>query len=438
MSWWSPHSNSEYAKYTTGKYSYSIMTSPEDTDLGVKLWSLIGKRPANAKRKTSPGAQDVMIEQALRMGHTYFVAFDVPGSLKAFCSFPSVRAGYAALQRLHTRGRMNTSYEIIGSQAPCRLYMDVEWVESEHGARDVKTTLTLLLTELVAWLREKFLVCGSLTLDDFVITRSRNTTVKQSYHIYLCNKVYFGNNSHDLRAVMMAFYLHLVTEMIVKGRSSLKPLFFDRSVVSAGKAGFRGGGAIVDMMVYTERRQMRQPGSVKLNSPTRVLVPYRLSDGAEIVADPMTMECDAWSRYLVTGVNVSESVRVIPSPEQMALVSGKETPVSVNSYVQRALTAYFTGAAIRDAGKSILLENTPTLKRSAPSNNASESKKVVISHPDGAMTFVAFRGRPLEEYMQLSNDASDVAGGATPPPPQSVRPGLTSLLASLDNSLSGH
>lgn len=440
MNWFPPSGSLKHAEYSVGKFSYTIMKTPSDPSMGVQLYYLIGQRPANARKKSAPGAQDIMIDEAARTKNTFLVAFDVPGARKAFCSFKNAQTAFNALKALTASRRLNTSYEIIGSKTPCRLYMDVEWVESEHGARDVHATLTLLLTELIAFLKSKFIVCARLCLDDFVISRSRNVTKKQSYHIYMWNRVYFANASSDLRAVMLAFFDYLVRQMIIAGRSELRVLFFDRLAVSSSTS-YRGGGCIVDMMVYTDNRQMRLPGSVKIDAPDRMLVPYSLSSGKELIEDPMAMSfSDDWSRYLVTQVSEDDSLRVIPSSDQLEFIYGKSTPVSVNSSCQRALTAYFTGTAIRDAGKSLLMDSTDaTSQKKRPSSGVvSDSKRVVISNPTGAVTMVTFRGKPLEDYMQTSNDAPSCSSSSSSPSAASpnIRSSLVNMLAELDNSLS--
>jgi hypothetical protein len=402
MALWSPTGKHLATHSYKGTVYHINKTQGPDACTGCELFYIhSGKRKPG--RDAPQGPQDAMISNAFCKSHAFFVAFDVNIGTKAFGSYPSSREFYDSMSRFKNARRANTGYEIIRESGPTRLYMDIEWIESDNKSdalsRDPLVLIPLVLRELISYLKETFILCASLTMDDFCISRSRNPERKQSYHVYMWNRAVFVDNHQHLRAIMFGFYQHLVMQLITKSRTDLEPIFFSRTC-----ADVRGGGCIIDLSVYTRNRQLRPIGAVKKTDTSRVLVAFDIVNNVELV-DPLQMPYDQWSRYLASPPADHNQPILGANSRLMALLGDTFNPVKVNSQIQQSLALYFTNKHLSGAMRLQLDEfinfQTTSAKRSGSGAAAEQSvptpRKRALVNSTGQIEL--FESKSLDEYV---------------------------------------
>lgn len=408
MALWNPQ-GVHFATHNYKNAVYTInATAGTHPVAGARLFYLYsGTRKVGAD--APPGPQDVMMNVAFTQRHEFYVAFDVNVGAKAFGSYPSAEDYFRAIPRFIAAKLANTGYEIIRANRASRLYLDVEWVDEKDGFRDPQIVIPLLITELITYLKTTFQLCATLTPDSFCISRSRNPSQKQSYHIYLWDKVVFTDNHTHLRAIMYGFFLHLVHQFVGLGRSELDPIFFKRT------SPVRGGGTIIDLAVYTKNRQLRPIGAVKAGAPERVLVAFDIAANRELI-DPYQMEFAQWSRYLASPPLGHGNPVLSAHADLLALLEDRANPVRVDSEVQNSLIGYFTGKMLAGAAqlqlKEYLEEHRGSIKRSCSSSSRSVSsapKRVSVS-PTGQIDL--FESKSLDAYLQEAGGAAELSNGS--------------------------
>jgi len=408
MALWNPQ-GVRHATYNFRNAVYTInATAGTHPVAGAKLFYLFsGTRKVGAN--APPGPQDAMMSHAFTCRHEFYVAFDVNVGAKAFGSYPSAEDYFKTIPRFVEAKLANTAYEIIRDKRPSRLYLDVEWVDEKDGFRDPQAVIPLLITELIAYLKATFQLCATLTPASFCISRSRNPSQKQSYHIYLWDKVVFTDNHTHLRALMFGFFLHLVHQFIGLGRTELEPLFFKRT------SSIRGGGTIIDLAVYTKNRQLRPIGAVKSGAPERVLVAFDIATNKELI-DPYRMGFAEWSRYLASPPVDHGNPVLSANADLLSLLEDKNNPVRVDSEVQNSLIAYFTGKMLAGAARLQLKEyldghhRCRGAKRSQSEPTVSAPKRVIVNPSSGQIDL--FESKSLDAYMQEAGGSEELSNGS--------------------------
>jgi hypothetical protein len=189
----------------------------------------------------------------------FMTAWDTSSGAKLFAAYPSAPDFYKHFLKQPLDKRWG--YEIIPESAPCKAYMNIEWLSPIDQGSDNHSRILLIIEDIRNRFEEKYsrapeiyVCCGSR-----VVWGQKTAFYKNSYHVVIANFVFENNWDGQMRSFFMCN--PTTTTSMLDSESNAHWYYPDPNPIRHGKP-----KSVLDHHVYLKNHQFRLPLASMLGS----------------------------------------------------------------------------------------------------------------------------------------------------------------------------